>query len=292
MILFWLICAALIVIALAFLLPTLLQADDKQKQTADLEREEVNIAVYRDQLRELEADRQNGIVGKEQFVQETEEIQRRLLEDTSFSARTAKVNLANLSGSRNTAYLVAFGIPLIAVVFYLKVGTPQGITSAATRAPEMGVASGERSQQQIEANVQKLADRLKSNPSDAAGWLMLARSYNSMERFGEATGAYAKATELNPNDADLWAEYAFVTAMANDRKLNGKAIELVNHALKIDPENAKALQLSGSAAFEAKDYKRAIELWQRVLAKVPAGSEEAQAITERINEAKNLSGAR
>ena len=113
-----------------------------------------------------------------------------------------------------------------------------------------------------------------------------------MERFGEATGAYAKATELNPNDADLWAEYAFVTAMANDRKLNGKAIELVNHALKIDPENAKALQLSGSAAFEAKDYKRAIELWQRVLAKVPAGSEEAQAITERINEAKNLSGVR
>jgi cytochrome c-type biogenesis protein CcmH len=213
-----------------------------------------------------------------------------LLEDTSGSTRTIKVNLAK---NRNTAYLLALGIPLVAVVFYLKVGSPQGIISAATQAPEtMGVAGGERSQQQIAANVQKLADRLKANPSDAAGWTMLARSYSSMERFGEAAGAYANATELNPNDADLWAEYAFVTAMANNQNFDGKATELVNHALKIDPENAKALQLSGSAAFAAKDYKKAIELWQRVLAKVPPGSEEAQAITERINEAKNLSTAK
>jgi len=280
----------MIVIALAFVLPTLLQADDKQKETADLERKEANVAVYRDQLYELKADLQNGIIAKEQFDQDTEEIQRRLLEDTSFITKTAKVNLAK---SRNTAYLLALGIPLVAVVFYLKVGSPQGIISAATQAPEtMEVAGGERSQQQIAANVQKLADRLKANPSDAAGWTMLARSYSSMERFGEAAGAYAKATELNPNDADLWAEYAFVTAMANNQNFDGKATELVNHALKIDPENAKALQLSGSAAFAAKDYKRAIELWQRVLAKVRPGSEEAQAITERINEAKNLSAAK
>jgi cytochrome c-type biogenesis protein CcmH len=80
--------------------------------------------------------------------------------------------------------------------------------------------------------------------------------------------------------------------MANDRKLDGRALDLVSHALKIDPENAKALDLAGSAAFEAKDYKKAVELWQRVLAKTPSGSEEAQAITERINEAKNLSTAR
>jgi len=290
MILFWLICAGLIVIALAFVLPTLLRADDRQKETSDLERKEVNVAVYRDQLQELKADLQNGIIGKEQFDQDTEEIQRRLLEDTSFSTKTAKVNLAK---NRNTAYLLALGIPLVAVVFYLKVGSPQGIISAATQAQEtMGVAGGERSPQQIAANVQKLADRLKANPSDATGWTMLARSYSSMERFGEAAGAYAKATELNPNDADLWAEYAFVTAMANNQNFDGKAIELVNHALKIDPENAKALQLSGSAAFAAKDYKRAIELWERVLAKVSPGSEEAQAITERISEAKNLSTAK
>jgi cytochrome c-type biogenesis protein CcmH len=150
------------------------------------------------------------------------------------------------------------------------------------------MGEGERSPEQIAANVDKLAEKLKENPNDAAGWTMLARSYSSMGRFGEATGAYAKATELNPKDADLMAEYAFATAMANERRMDGKATELIEQALKLDPENAKALQLAGSAAFDAKDYKKAIGYWEKVLKRVPAGSEVAQAITERINEAKTL----
>jgi cytochrome c-type biogenesis protein CcmH len=121
---------------------------------------------------------------------------------------------------------------------------------------------------------------------------MLARSYSSMGKFGEASGAYAKATELTPNDADLWAEYAFASAMASGRRLEGKPTELINRALKVDPENAKALQLAGSAAFEAKDYKKAVDYWQRVLSKVPPNSEVAQTITSRINEAKTLAAGK
>src|SRR5262245_30500538 len=121
MILFWLICAVLLVIALAFLLPTLLQADDNRQATADIERKEANISVYRDQLQELSADLQNGIIAKEQFDQDTEEIQRRLLEDTSFRAKTVKTTSPR---NRSTAYALALGIPLIAVLFYLKIGTP------------------------------------------------------------------------------------------------------------------------------------------------------------------------
>ena len=288
MILFWIICAGFIAIALAFLLPTLLQpASEDDRAETNRERREANIAVYRDQLHELKADLENGLVSNDQFEQDSEEIQRRLLEDTASTVQKTK---ANRQLGRSTAYVIALAIPVIAVALYLNLGTPQGISSAATRAPEnVGTGRPERSQQQIDANIQKLADKLKANPSDPAGWIMLARSYSSMGRFGEAVGAYAKATELNSKDADLWAEYAFATAMANDRKLEGRAVELINQALKVDPENAKALQLSGTAAFEAKDYKKAIEIWQRVLAKVSPGSEEAQAITERINEAKQLS---
>jgi cytochrome c-type biogenesis protein CcmH len=117
---------------------------------------------------------------------------------------------------------------------------------------------------------------------------MLARSYNSMEKWSEAAGAYAKTTEQSPNNADLWAEYAFATAMANGRSLEGKPMELINRALKVDPQNSKALQLAGSAAFQAKDYKKAIDYWQQILKQVPAGSEVEQAITERIDEAKRL----
>ena len=117
---------------------------------------------------------------------------------------------------------------------------------------------------------------------------MLARSHTSMGRFGESAGAYARATELLPNDADLLAEYAFVSAMANGRQLEGQPMELVNRALEVDPENLKALQLAGNGAFQRKDYKQAIEYWSRVLKKVPAGSEVAQSIQLRIDEAKSL----
>ena len=288
MILFWVICAALILIALAFVLPPALQRSEEAQLEAEDERKKANIAVYRDQLSELEADVRNGIVSEEQYAQDREEIERRLLEDIA-TTKTKKTAAPPIS-ARNTAYLLGFGLPLIAIIFYLNVGSPKSISEPPVTASQSGpaAASEGRTQEQIEANVEQLAQRLESNPSDAQGWTMLARSYSSMGKFSEAAGAYAKATELTPNDADLWAEYAFTTAMANGRSLEGRPMELIQQALKVDPENAKALQLAGSAAFQAKDYNKAIDYWQRVLQKVPPDSEAGQVITQRISEARTL----
>lgn len=283
MILFWVICAAFILIALVFVLPPALQRSAESDRKSDDERRQANIAVYRDQLSELESDLKNGIVSQEQYAQDREEIERRLLEDTK-SERKRPVTSAS---ARSTAYALGIAIPIVAIVFYVNVGNPKSIPGeAVTTQPSS--ASGERTQAQIEANVAALAERLKSNPSDAQGWTMLARSYSSMEKYAEAAGAYAKLTELKPNDADLWAEYAFVSAMASGRSLEGRPMELIQRALKVDPDNAKALQLAGSAAFEAKDYKKAIDYWQRVLKQVPPGSVVGQTIQARIDEAKTL----
>ena len=288
MILYWVICAGMIMIALAFVLPPLLQrTDGSDGESSDRERKDANVAIYRDQLRELKGDLDNGIVSQQQFDQDREEIERRLLEDTVSRTNVSKTTK---EGSRLTASILAMAISLIAIVFELKIGTPPSSAGPASTIAQS--SRPERTAQQIGANVDKLAEKLKANPSDLSGWIMLAKSYSSMERFGEAAGAYAKATELDPKDADLWAEYAFVTAMVGNRKIDGRAMELVNRALKVDPENAKALQLAGTNAFDAKDYKKAIELWQRVLNKVPPNSEAAQAITQRIDEAKKLSGTK
>jgi cytochrome c-type biogenesis protein CcmH len=281
-ILFWVICALLIVIALAFILPPVLERSDDAEVALDEERKQANIAVYRDQLSELEADLRNGIIAEDQYTQDREEIERRLLEDTATTRSKKAAGVAPITG-RSTAYLLGIGLPLIAIVFYMKVGEPPSATSA---------APPERTQAQIEANVAKLAQRLQSNPNDPQGWTMLARSYSSMEKYSDAANAYAKATEMNPKDADLWAEYAFATGMAEGRSLTGKPMELINKALKVDPENAKALQLAGSAAYQAKDYNKAIDYWQRVLKKVPPGSEVAETINARINEAKTLAAGK
>lgn len=287
MILFWLICALLIVIALAFILPTLLQRSDEGLQTSNEDRRGTNIAIYRDQLSELENDLQNGIVSRQQYEQDRDEIERRLLEDVKLSDSSIKPVTARRK--KSFVYLLAFGLPVVAVVFYLKVGELKGISPPQVTPPISGET---RSQQQIDANVNALAERLKANPSDGEGWVMLARSYTSMEKFAEASGAYAKATELMPNNADLWAEYAFTSAMASGRQLEGRPMEFVDRALKIDPENLKALQLAGNAAFQKKEYKKAIDYWERVLKKVPPGSEVAQSIQLRIDEAQSLENSK
>jgi cytochrome c-type biogenesis protein CcmH len=288
MTLFWVICAAFILFALAFILPPILSRSDESERESEDERRNANIAVYRDQLAELEGDLRNGIIAQEQYAQDREEIERRLLDDTS----TIKTKPKAVSASaRSTAYAIAIALPVAAIVFYLNVGNPKAITNEAapTRPPRAtGSAPAERTQEQIEANVAALAKRLQENPNDAQGWTMLARSYTSMERFGEAAGAYAKATQLSPKDADLWAAYAVVTAMASGRSLKGRPTELIEKALQVDPENVSALQLAGSAAFEVKDYKKAVSYWERVLKQAPPDTEIAKQITARITEAKTL----
>jgi cytochrome c-type biogenesis protein CcmH len=286
-ILFWAICALFILIALVFVLPPALQRSAESNRETEDERRQANIAVYRDQLAELESDLQNGIASQEQYAHDREEIERRLLEDTEGEQPKRKATTTPAT-ARYTAYAIGIAVPLVAISFYLRVGSPKAVEGPPPVQTQANVPSGQRSQEQIEANVAALAKRLQANPSDAQGWIMLARSYSSMDKFAESAGAYTKATELTPNDADLWAEFAFATAMANGRSLEGRPMELIDRALKVDPENAKALQLAGSAAFQAKDYKKAVNYWERVLKQVPPGSEVAQTIQQRIDEAKLL----
>ncbi len=290
MILFWLICAGLIAIALAFVLPTLLAR--APNDAGENEKQEANLDVYRDQLSELEADLRNGIISQEQYQQDRDEIERRLLDDVS-TADDASKSGSKAVANRGPVYAVALGIPVVAVALYLLVGNSAALSGVAPAPSQAPLASesqgnGQMSQQQIEANIAALAKRLEQNSGDAEGWIMLGRSYTTLEKYSDATNAYAKAAALKTDDADLLADYAFAMAMANGRQLKGEPLELVKKALRLDPENAKALDLAASGEFQARNYKQAINYWQKVLDKAPANSELAQRLSQQIDEAKTL----
>jgi cytochrome c-type biogenesis protein CcmH len=293
---FWVFAGLLVIIALCYVLPPLLQ----RVEGADDERKRANVSIYRDQFDELERDLRDGVLDKEQYEQGRLELQRRLLEDVAPApeGETTAVGSSQRS-SRNAAILLGASIPLVAVILYYQIGTPQALRpgqqqqQALPSRPEAEAAEeaptgqpGMPTQEQIEQRVAGLAARLKENPNDAKGWAMLARSYQSFNRYKEASEAYARAAELSGNDAELWADYAEVLAMANDSQLQGRPVELVNRALQLDPKNQKALWLAGNAAFQAQDFQQAISYWERLEKLLPAGSEGAQSVAASIEEAK------
>ena len=290
MITFWLVSAIMVAIALAFVLPPLLERPNK-KSTAAHGRDikAANIAVYQDQLKELDSDLKNGIVSAEQYEQDKADLERRLLEDVS-SRSERSVTKSSGKPSQSAAYIVAVAVPVLAVAGYLLIGNQDASSAPQSAAP--AATAGERSQQQIEANVAALAKRLEQSPNDVQGWTMLARSYLSVGKFDEASKAYAKLTELKADDADAWADYAIAVAMAQGQKLDGRPVELIEKSLELDPKNLKALELAGNAAFEVKNYKRAIEYWERLMKEVPEGSEVADSVSKKIDEAKLRSNAK
>lgn len=291
---FWLVCAAFVGIGLAFVLPPLLQRSPKEAEPADTSSKEANVEVYRDQLAELEREHSSGLVSDEQYQQDRQEYEHRLLEDVAIVSQPAVNNSAkSLSNTRSLAYILAMALPVVAVVFYLRVGHPSALSAtpapagrSTATAPQPPAEDGSFSPERIEANVAALAKRLEQTPDDVSGWTMLGRSYSSLGKYSEASAAYKKASELKPDDADLLADYAFTLAMASNKKLAGEPAQIVARALKIDPENPKALELSGSVAYEANDFQLAIKHWQKLLNKTSPDSEIGRALTERIEEAK------
>jgi len=115
MITFWLIAAVFVAIALAFLLPPLLQRAVVQTNDEDPGDRETNVAVYRDQLHELDADLQAGIISAEQFQYDRDEIERRLLEDVSTPVQAAQKVPQPVASGKGPVYALALGIPIIAI---------------------------------------------------------------------------------------------------------------------------------------------------------------------------------
>ncbi len=273
MILFWVLSGLLAALTLAVALRPLFL---RRSQTRSASRDALNLAVYRDQLRELDADRAAGKLAPEDYDRARRELEKCLLEDVDGSA--SRKEIPSRTARSLTPLIAGISIPLLAVGIYFAVGNP-GAIGRQQEARGVGMA-------QIEAMVQRLADRLAQNPDDVEGWKMLGKSYSVLGRFAEAANAYSKAAIRAPRDAQLLADLADALAMARGRNMKGEPEELVMRALQIDPDNLKALALAGSAAFDRDDFRAAARYWARMLPLVPADSEDARTIQANVDEAK------
>jgi cytochrome c-type biogenesis protein CcmH len=143
---------------------------------------------------------------------------------------------------------------------------------------------------QIDAMLARLAQRLKTNPDDAEGWAMLARSYAARGRFDEAMPAFRKVVALRPDDAQALADYADGLASARGHSLAGEPEQLVKKALAIDPRNVKALALAGTIAFDRADFAGAIAYWEQALGAIDPASDFARQLQGALADARERAG--
>jgi cytochrome c-type biogenesis protein CcmH len=185
--------------------------------------------------------------------------------------------LDTLHVSRRPLIAAAALVPVLAAAIYAAVGSPNAIQGADARLPAF-----------LEVHV-------SSSPGDARAWVLLARQRMDADQFAQACAAYARAIELSrkvANDPQVWAEYADALGMAQGGTLAGKPRAAIDKALALNPVHPKALELAGSAAYEARDFRAAHAHWSALLAQLPQESPQhgpLRAAVERTERLARLS---
>jgi len=284
---FVVIAAVMVAAALAWILVPLLRG----AAGTGVAREASNVAILRDQLKELEADLGTGVVQREHYEQARRELEGRVLEESKAQPHAAAS--APSTASAWTAAIVAGSLPLGALLLYVAFGNFTAFAPLSVRSADGAAASGAQhdvSPAQIEKMIAEVKARLAQDPGQSEGWVILARTYYQLNRYPEAADAFEHATALVPGEAGLLADYADALAAAQGGTLQGKPMDLVARALAIDPTQWKALALAGTAAFDRKEYAQAVTYWERMKNTVPPGSPLAQSIDSSIAEARELGG--
>ncbi|MBC7945688.1 MAG: c-type cytochrome biogenesis protein CcmI [Burkholderiales bacterium] len=283
---FWLIALLLSGVALLFVVLPLLRGARPSTSTTQ---SQLNVEVHRDRLTELNADLRAGNLSSEQYAQARDELKRCLIEDVPQQSSGSNAVRFN---DRRVAIMLAAIIPLASIVLYALLGNQQGLAPGSTPGLPPGPIAQKPQQQftpeQVVEMVERLAARLEQSPQDAQGWALLGRAYYSMRRYSDAERAFAKAAALTPNDAQVLVDYADALAIDAGQGLVGKPMELIAKALKLDPDNPKALTLAGSAAFDSQDYPVAVAHWDKLLRTLPPESEFSRDISASIAKAQQL----
>lgn len=306
MIIFWLLAALLIALALLFVIPPLLS---RRAPREGLDQDALNLDLFQRQIEELDADLALGKLDQHQYNAARRDLERELLYDlegarpssgpggersegrplpapTAGSAAAATTGPAvageGTGNGRWAAVLLAIVVPASVVSLYLLLGNSAVIQQLAGAQPA-GVPSG---LPPLDVMVERLEERLQRQPNDPEGWVMLGRTYFAIGQPAKAVDALGRAYGVAPGNPDVLVTYAEALAANNDSNLAGRPAELIAAALEIDPQHTSARWLQGLASFQGARYDQAAEQWELLAASFERNSEEAEELERYIAEAR------
>ena len=269
---FWILAAILLLAGYAFFIPALIKTS---RQTAD--RQRLNLLLHEQRREELMRES-----GGEDLERLAAELDKDLLGDL---AASEKARGPGSAGGRWPLIVALAAVPVMAVLLYSQLGR----IDLAGYSPDPASARSDQMGEDIRVAIDQLAERLKKNPNDLEGWMLLGRSLTTTQQFDKASTAYEFALKLAPDNLDIQALYAQSLAEANEGRLQGRPAEIVAAILRKDPKHPNALWLAGLAAAQTGDTAGAAASWEKLKAQFPAESEEARQLGQYIAEVQGQS---
>ena len=252
----WLFFALLVGFALVIILPPLLRQPKAAGHATDL-------AVYRDQLKELDADLERGLITPAEAEAARNEIKRRVLATAAPQAQAQTV-----AASRPAAFAVGVTVAAVALAVYLTLGRPN-LPSRVYDAKAEQNASGNQMLAEITGMVERLAAKLKAQPNDPKGWRMLGWSYVQLGRVKEGIDALARAVTLDPENAALRSQYGEALVQDAEGTVTPDALATFDEALKRNPKDPRARFYKGLALVQYGKDKDALDLWIQIIRDAP-----------------------
>jgi cytochrome c-type biogenesis protein CcmH len=279
MTLFWMLAVSLIVLSLLFVFVPLWRTRTTSPEGLGGRSADTGVSIYKSQLAELDADRQNGVISEAQYNAARLDLQRGLLEMSG----NERVRAAGRSWRWPAAIGAMVAVPVLAVLIYQGFGAGSlgwdPVQQGAQQADALDTPAD------MEMIIAALLERLEQSPDDPVGWALLGRVYKSMGQNRAAVQAYAQSLDHGGNhDADILIDYADLLGTLNDGNLEGRPRDLIRRALEIEPDHVTGLWLAGTADFRAGDYAAARTHWQRLARLLPAQSETGAIIRANLAE--------
>lgn len=289
----WLICALLVVIAIALLVRPLFKScsasEMQEKQQKVNQRKALNIELFEQKKAQIEQDFANGLLDEEGREQAQNEIEHSLIQDAEGSAAKELTQLSPDGAKKLTMAFLVF-IPVFTVVTYWSV-MPENFNQLVLSEPAAASHTANKQKQvpDIATMVTSLEKKLEDKPDNAQGWNMLGRSYVVMKRYDDAVTAYEKAlTLVKQNKAEqampeLEMNYIEALMQSDNKAAYQKARTLLQQILAKNPNDGDALWFIGFLDYDAGDKELAVERWSHLLSLLPENSEQSQIVRSYLN---------
>ncbi len=252
---FWLYAAGLCTVGiLAVIWPIL-----RRRHPRDGDRTDFNVLLYEDRLQELKASRDNGEITQEGYGDLEKELQLNLLGDAGSDEPL------NTAGSSRIPWLAAALVVVLAVMMYSDVGLSFGHLTDLRLAEDFRQTTPHDADE-LQRTIQRLAERLETQPDNDQGWFLLAQSWRSLSAYNKAADAFRHLVDRYPNDGMLASHYSESLFLAANRRFTDPVNAAIERALALDPENLVTLELAAMSAYQRGAPEDATDLFRRALA--------------------------